>query len=199
MSPVQSVKAKVQGAWSLAKRLFVLTCLWGLVFSLVTIGKLGVAFDYDDTLVFSSPAYARAFAQTPQPFTDKFWTVVNQSYDLEKPKFVSWGLAWLFRICGFRVSILSGRPDTAGENLRKEWRRLVPRQRFIFVGDKGSKAQFIKEGNIVVFFGDGDTDIEAGRRARVLTLRIRRSPKSNYKDDYHPGTFGEFVIPFSEY
>lgn len=196
---LQKAKEKVEYWWTMFKRLMALLCVWGLIFSGVTIGKLGVAFDYDDTLVFSTPAYAKAFAGTPRPLGPQFWSIVNQAYDLEKPKALPWALAWAFKLCGFRVSILAARPDTDGEGLRKEWRHLVPRSRFHFVGEAGGKRRFLEDGSNVLFFGDSDLDVAEGRKAKVFTVRVKRSPKSSYKEDYHPGTMREFVLPFSEF
>lgn len=191
------VKAKADKAWSFTKKLVVGGGVWGLIFSLVTIGRLGVAFDYDDTLVFSAPAFQKAFSSGIQPYSPAFWEVVNNAYDLEDRKPLVWSLAWLFRVFGFRVAVISTRPPHGGEALKKEWRALATE--FDFAGGAANKARFLKQGRFVLYFGDSDSDIEQGRRAKVLTLRVKRSPKSTYKDDYSPGSMGELVIPFSDY
>ncbi len=196
---LEKTKAKIGAGWAALKRLGVLMAIWGVIFSFATISRLAVAFDYDDTLVFSAPAYEKAYAETSQPFTVQFWTVVNQSYDLEKPKWTGCAAAYLFRIFGFQVSIIASRPEAGVEGLRKEWRRLVPKSRFFFAGDKGSKHRFLENGNYLLFFGDGDSDISDARKAKIYPIRILRSPKSTFKDDYSPGTQGEFVLPFSQY
>ena len=59
---IKAVQAKVSAWYALGKRLLGLMCIWGLIFSLVTIGRLAVAFSYDDTLVNSTPAFQKAFA-----------------------------------------------------------------------------------------------------------------------------------------
>ena len=174
--------------------------VWGLIFSRVTIAKLGVAFDYDDTLVFSTPAYEKAFAAAPQALkgspsgamSRQFWSVVNQAYDLEKPKIVPLSAAWLFRVLGFRVAILASRPDTDGEALRKEWRRLVPRPRFIFAGDGGRQEYHLEEQLRAVFRGLGRGHLRA-RKAGVFPVRVKRSLVV-LQEDYHPGVHG-FVLP----
>jgi acid phosphatase (class B) len=97
------------------------------------------------------------------------------------------------------VAILASRPDTDGEALRKEWRRLVPRPRFIFAGDGVSKRRYLEDGNFVLYFGDSDVDISEARKAGVFPVRVKRSPQSSYKEDYHPGTMREFVLPLSQY
>ncbi len=181
--------------WSLAKMGLAAFCLWGLVFSLVTIARLGVAFDYDDTLVVSAPAFQRGAASAP-PESPAFWSAVNRSYDLERPKLLSCSLAWLFRFLGFRVAILASRPPIDGEALSKDWRHLAP-GRFFFAGQE-SLERLLRGGHLVLFFGDGDPEIEAARKAKIFAVRIRRGAKSP-REDYHPGTFGEPVLPFSQY
>ena len=81
--------------------------------------------------------------------------------------------------------------------LKKEWRRLV--SKFIFAMGPDAKRQILSQDDYVLFFGDTDSDILQGRRAHVYPVRIRRSSKSIFKEDYHPGTLHEIVIPFSEY
>lgn len=193
----KGVQQKVHKGWSTTKMLVAYMSLWGLVFSLVTIGRLRVAFDYDDTLVFSTPAYEKAFKSGVMPYSPQFWNIVNQSYDLERPKVLSNLLAWGLRLFGFRVTVLAARPPEGGEPLKKEWRRLV--SQFVFVPDGKAKHTWLSKANYVLYFGDSDTDILQGRLARVTTLRVLRHPKSGYKDDYTPGAFREIIIPLSQY
>jgi acid phosphatase class B len=196
MEIVKAAKEKVDKTVTFFKKVLGVMMAWGLVFSLVTIGGLRVAFDYDDTLVFSAPAYAKAFKSGTQPFSPQFWETVNTSYDLESRKIVSNALAWVFRVFGFRITILADRASYGGQALKKEWRHLA--SNFVFIGDKGSKTATLQSGTYVMYFGDRDSSISDGRRARVLTLRIKRSPRSTNKEDYHPGTMGELVVPVSD-
>lgn len=197
MGIVQGAKTKAVKAWSTAKMIFGLLTVWGLVYSIVTIGGLRVGFGYDDTLVFSTPAFSKAFQAGVQPFSSDFWSIVNSNYDLEEPKLIPYALAWAFRVFGFRITILANRPEVNGAPLRKEWRHLAGR--FVFAGAPGSMHAALKDGNYVIFFGDSDTDITEGRLAKVYSIRVRRSRKSSHKEDYHPGSLGELVIPYSEY
>jgi acid phosphatase class B len=193
----EKVQQKVHKGWSTTKKLLAWLSVWGLIFSLVTIGRLRVAFDYDDTLVFSTPAFNKAFKSGVQEFSPQFWTIVNQSYDLEEPKIMTNAMAWILRAFGFKITILTSRPPEGGEALKKEWRRLA--SAFVFVPDQYKKHLYLNQGRYVLYFGDSDADITEGRLAHVLTLRIRRSPRSSYKSEYSPKMLGEFVIPFSEY
>src|SRR5579859_4089647 len=103
----KKAKAKVDKGISNVKKILSLMMIWGLIFSLVTIGRLRVAFDYDDTLVFSTPAMNKAYASGAIPSSPQFWTIVNQSYELEKPKLMAHVIAWVFRLTGFRPVILA--------------------------------------------------------------------------------------------
>lgn len=193
----KAVKEKADKTVTFAKKVLGVLSLWGLIFSLVTVGNLRVGFDYDDTLVFSTPAFDRGFQSGSEPFSPRFWEVVNNSYELERPKPLPYALAWLFRVCGFKVVVITSRPGTGGEALRKEWRYLA--SSFVFAGGSGNKHKALSEGNFVLFFGDSDSDIVEGRKAKVLALRVKRSRKSSYKEDYHPGSLREIVIPLTEY
>jgi acid phosphatase class B len=196
---LKAVRAKTEAAWTTTKKLLALMSFWGLIFSLATITKLAVAFEYDDGLVFSKPAYVKAFASVQQPFTPQFWSVVNRSYDIEQPKLLAQGLAWAFRLFGFKVAIIADRPSIDGEALRKEWRRLTPKTLFLFAGDRGDRKSFLEKSNFILFLGDGDSAIMDARKAGVYVVRIKRSPQSYKKEDYHPGTLGEMVLPLSQY
>lgn len=196
---LKNVRDHVDHYWTRTKTILSVLCVWGLIFSVTTISRLAVAFDYDDTLVLSAAAYQRAFAQTSSPYSPGFWSVVNQSYDLERPKLVAYSLAWIFRLFGFRVSIMTTRPEINAGGLRKEWRHLVARGGFLFVGENTGKQTQLQNGNYVLFFGDSDSDIREARKAKVFPIRIKRSRQSIYKDDYHPKTMGELVVPLSQY
>jgi acid phosphatase class B len=194
----KTVQAKVSAGYALGKRLLGLMCIWGLIFSLVTIGRLSVAFSYDDTLVNSTAAYQKAFAEGVQQENPKYWSIVNQAYDLEKPKLIANGLAWMFRIFGFKVVVIAERPNTDGTALQKEWRHLAPRGNFVFAGDAGLKQGLFESSNFVLFFGDKDSAIAEAKKARVFAVRVLRDPKSLRKLDYRPGSLGEIVLPFSD-
>jgi len=192
------VREHVGRVWTITKKLLILLCVWGLVFSVATISRLAVAFDYDDTLVSSEASFHKALGSS-QAYSPQFWSVVNASYDLETPKILPCGLAWLFRVFGFRVSVITARPAVDSEALKKEWRHLIARGRFVFVSGKDSKTHALQGGNYLIFFGDSDSDVSEARAAHVLPVRVQRGPKSIFKEDYHPGTMGEFVLPLSQY
>lgn len=187
------------GAWAWTKRGLGLLGAWGLVFCLVTLGRLGVAFEYDEALVSSTPAFEKALAGPAKPFSAGFWSAVNRSYDLDRPKWVGYSLARLFRLLGFRVAILAARPSVDGEALAKDWRGLTARGRFVFMGDSGGRQRLLQDGRFVLFVGSTDSGIEEARKAGVPAIRALRQAGSFFKEDYRPGKWGEWVLPFSQY
>jgi acid phosphatase class B len=194
----KDARAKVEKGWSRAKKLLALMSVWGLFFSLVTIGHLSVAFDYDDTLVDSAKAYEKASGASAQRDGPSFWTALNNAYDLEAVKYVPFAIACALRGLGFRVVIMAERQSAGGDALKKEWRKLAPRS-FIFTPDATAKHLHMQEGRFVAFFGDSDQDMLEAKKANVLGLRIRRGAHSVKNDRYFPGKMGEVVIPLSQF
>ncbi|OGS36015.1 MAG: hypothetical protein A2506_03060 [Elusimicrobia bacterium RIFOXYD12_FULL_66_9] len=195
---LKQVRTKVEQTWTTTKKLLAAMSVWGLIFSIVTIARLGVAFDYDDTLVHSEESFAKAARSVQQLRSPEYWKIVNNAYDLETPKMVPYALACALRGFGFRILILADRQATGGEALKKEWRHLAPRG-FVFVGAPENKHLHLQDGRYVLFFGDSDRDMLEAKNAGVLAVRIRRGSKSVASDDYNPGKLGEKVIPFSQF
>ncbi|HAZ07508.1 MAG TPA: hypothetical protein DCZ01_03050 [Elusimicrobia bacterium] len=195
---LKDARSKIEKTWTTTKKFLAAMSVWGLVFSLVTIARLGVAFDYDDTLVHSEDSFAKAARSVQQAGGPQYWHIVNNAYDLESPKLLPYGLACLFRGFGFRILILADRQAGGGDALRKEWRRLAPKG-FVFVGAPENKHLHLQDGRFVLFFGDSDRDILEAKNAGVLGVRVKRGKKSVGRGEYNPGALGEQVLPFSEY
>ncbi|MDE2143850.1 MAG: hypothetical protein KGJ84_15685 [Elusimicrobia bacterium] len=197
---LKDVRAKVEQTWTTTKKILAMMSVWGLVFSLVTIARLGVAFTYDDTLVHSAPSFEKAESRTQaqQLRGPEYWTIVNNAYDLETPKIVPYALACLFRGFGFRVLILAERGAAGGEALKKEWRHLAPRG-FVFVSDPADLHLHLQDGRYVLFFGDGDRELLEAKKAGVYGVRVKRDKKAVHGGEYNPGRLGEVVLPLSEF
>ncbi|MBI4371200.1 MAG: hypothetical protein HY552_02765 [Elusimicrobia bacterium] len=194
----KDVRAKVEKTWTTTKKLLVVMSVWGLFFSLITIARLGVAFDYDDTLVDSSAAFQKAARASQSPRGPDYWRVVNNSYELENPKILPYALAWLSRGLGFRVLILADREPAGGDALKKEWRLLAPNG-FVFTPLSEAKHLHLQDGRYVLFLGSGDRDILEARRAGVYAVRVKRGKNRVRFDEYAPHRFGELVLPLSDY
>ena len=195
---LKDVRAKVEKTWTTTKKILTLMMVWGLIFSLVTIARLGVAFTYDDGLVDSSAAFQKAEHAGQLLRSPDYWKTINNSYDLENPKLLPYALAGLLRGFGFRVMILAERHAAGGEALKKEWRRLAPKS-FVFVSDPEEIHLHLQDGRFVLFFSDGDRELLEAKKAGVYALRIKRGKRTHDGSPYNPGQMGEVVIPFSEF
>lgn len=195
---LKDVRAKVEQTWTTTKKILALMSVWGLIFSLVTIARLGVAFTYDDTLVHSAPAYEKAAGRVQQVRGPEYWRIVNNAYDLETPKILPFALACALRGFGFRVLILAERGAGGGEALKKEWRHLAPRS-FVYVADPADIHLHLQDGRYVLFFGDGDREMLEAKKAGVYAVRVKRGAKAVNGGEYNPGRMGELVLPLSEF
>ena len=194
----KDARAQVEKGWTRTKKILAIMSVWGLFFSLITIGRLSVAFDYDDTLVNSDKAYEKASASAIQRVSPTFWAALNNAYDLETIKYVPFTIACALRGLGFRVMIMAERQGADGDALKKEWRKLAPRS-FIFTPDPTAKHLHMQEGHFVAFFGDSDQDMIEAKKAHVLGVRIKRGKRSVKTDRYSPGRMDETVIPLSQF
>ena len=194
----KETRAKVEKGWTTAKKLLAMMSVWGLFFSLITIGRLSVAFDYDDTLVDASKAYEKASGAAVTREGPAFWAALNNAYDVESVKIVPFALACALRGLGFRIMIMAERQGADGDALKKEWRKLSPRS-FIFTPDPTAKHLHMQEGHFVAFFGDSDQDMLEAKKVNVLAVRIKRGKRAVKHDAYSPGKMGETVIPLSQF
>jgi acid phosphatase class B len=192
----KDTRAQVEKAWTTTKKVLAAMSVWGLCFSLVTIGRLSVGFDYDGTLVDSTKAFEKAARLSQTPGGAGYWSTVNNSYELESPKLVAYGTALLLRALGFRIVIMADRQGSDGDALRKEWRRLAPKG-FLFTPDPASKHLHMREGRFVAFFGDADMDMLEAQKAGVLAMRVQARPGEGVP--YSPGKMGDYVVPLSRF
>ena len=195
---LKSVRSKVEKSWTTTKKILAIMSVWGLFFSLITIGRLSVAFDYDDTLVNSAKAYEKAAGSVVQRDSPSYWGALNNAYDLESIKYVPFAIACALRGLGFRIVIMAERQGVDGDALKKEWRKLAPRS-FLFTPDPSAKHLHMQEGHFVAFFGDSDQDMLEARKVNVLGVRIKRGKRPVKNDQYAPGKMGEAVIPLSQF
>jgi acid phosphatase class B len=194
----KDVRAKVEKGWTTTKKILAMMSVWGLFFSLITIGRLSVAFDYDDTLVDARKSYEKAAGAATQRNSPSYWGALNNAYDLEKVKLVPFSIACALRVMGFRVLIMAERQGVDGDALKKEWRKLAPRS-FVFTPDGTAKHLHMQEGHYVAFFGDSDQDMLEAKKVGILGIRVRRGRHAVRNDQYSPGKMGEVVVPLSQF
>jgi len=159
---------------------------------------INVGFDVDDTLLFSSPAFKKAYESEEFEYSDEWWAIVNKSDEGNSiVKKVAEKILNEHKAKGDQIFAITARDGTGGDVLRGFLNRTFGiKKENIFCTHK--KAEKIRELNIKIFYGDSDSDITAAQEAGAKGIRILRSPKSSYKGKYHPGEFGEEIIPNSE-
>lgn len=175
------------------KVVLTIVCIYVVTLTSVNIADLKVGFDYDDTLIFSTPAFRAGAASGEKPYSEGYWRVVNQSFNLEKVKLVPMTTALIYKALGFDVVIITARQGYGGEELQEHWKWFA--KDFYFERNKSS---VLEKGRFVAFFGDSDSDITEALEAGVRPIRVKRSKKSDYTGKYHPGQYKECILPFSD-
>ncbi len=159
---------------------------------------VNVGFDVDDTLLFSSPAFKKGTESGAAEYSEEWWTIVNKSDEGNSIiKKVAEKILNEHKTKGDQIFAITAR-NNAGSNVLKGYlnKTFGFKKEHIFCTHR--KAEKIRELNIKIFYGDSDSDITAAQEAGAKGIRILRSPKSSYKGKYHPGEFGEEIIPNSE-
>lgn len=159
---------------------------------------INVGFDVDDTLLFSSPAFNIANKSEYSEYSDEWWAIVNKNDEGNSiVKKVAEKILNEHKQKGDEIFAITSRDGTGGDVLRNFLnKRFGIKKENAYFSDR--KAELIKKLNISIYYGDSDSDITAAQEAGAKGIRILRSSKSSYKGKYHPGEFGEEIIPDSE-
>lgn len=182
---------------------------------------VNVGFDIDDTILFTTPAFAQAIEKfcpdlvmTPNKAeyhtcisSQQFWDYTNKHDENDIPKKVAKELIALHLARGDNIYFITMRAKSSGEtltNVIKQDFGLKAVNPVIFLGDlkdfhkKAPKASKIKELNIKIYYGDSDLDIESAQVAHARGIRIMRSAKSHDQPLPLNGRFGEEVVVGSD-
>ena len=157
--------------------------------------RIKVGFDLDDTLLFSTPAFNKGFRSIHQPFSKRFWMLVNKSDNgnsVVKKKAVE--ILEKHQENGDEVYIVTARRPYGTEPLidfiNETFR--IKTENIYF--EPNGKEDRIKSLELDIFYGDADSDISAAMESGAKAIRIMRSPESWNKKKYHPGKYGEQII-----
>ena len=175
------------------KVVLTIVCIYVVTLASINIADLKVGFDYDDTLIFSTPAFRAGAASGQEPYSPGYWRVVNNSFNREKVKLVPMTTALIYKALGFDVVVITARQGYGGEELQEHWKWLA--REFYF---ERNKSEILKRARFVAFFGDSDSDITEALLAGVKPIRVKRSKESDYTGKYHPGQYKECILPFSD-
>ncbi len=153
-----------------------------------------VGFDYDFTLAFSIPTFAAEKKEEPSERMD--WELINgRLLDVEKKKRVA-GLVPFFKCFGLTPIVITGRPEVKGDIFRAHvFQAYGVKPDDVYMTRE--TAAVLKKRHTVLFFGDSDGDITEAQKADVRAIRVKRSAEEGV-ENYRPGHFGEWVLPFSD-
>jgi len=184
--------------WLLRLKIFsFLAAIWAVFFSVFTLMGLRAGFEYDDGLVFSTPAFKSAQGTGLEPGSKGYWDAVNRSYKLERVKPAVWLTAWFFKVFGFKTAILAQRDPAGSDPLVQSWK--PPADDFFFAADENQKYEILEKKGFTLYFAASDADIIQARKAGVWAVRIRKSAKSILPAAATPRKFGEPILPLSEF
>lgn len=181
--------------------------------SLVGRPPMAVGFDIDDTVLFSSPGFWRGkktFSPDSEAYLKNpaFWQQMNNGWDeFSIPKEAARALIAVHLKRGDQIWFITGRSQTKTESVSKTLQDafLIPAADMnpvVFTGEQSrqnSKAAWLEQKQIKIYYGDSDSDITAARDAGARGIRVLRASNSTYKPLPQAGAFGEEVIVNSEY
>ena len=168
---------------------------WGFLFSVNSLIGFQAAFEYDDGIVYSTPAFQAAEKDKAEPGSPDYWNSVNRSYSYERLKPVPWAAAWALRVLGVRIAFVLDRGPEGADSLEASWRRLA--DSFYFTRSEDEKYKVLEKRRFVLYAAPSDSGVIQARKAGVTPLRIKKSPGSVNPLESNPGKFGERSLPLS--
>ncbi len=170
---------------------------WGVLFSVNSLIGFRAGFEYDDGLVYSTPAFREAAREKLRPGTQDYWNCVNRSYQYERIKPVPWLAAWALRALGVKIDLFLDRGEAGADSLEEYWGRLA--DRFYFPANQDEKYRLLDKGRYILYAAPSDAGIIQARKAGVPPLRILESGSSVNPLPADPGKFGERYLPLSRF
>ncbi|OIN99501.1 MAG: hypothetical protein COX65_01100 [Elusimicrobia bacterium CG_4_10_14_0_2_um_filter_56_8] len=170
---------------------------WGVLFSVNSLIGFQAGFEYDDGLVYSTPAFQAAAKDKAPADSPDYWNSVNRSFSYERLKPVPWITAWTLRALGIRISFFCDRGSEGADSLEASWRNLA--DRFYFTKTEDEKYKILERNKFILYAAASDSGIIQAKKAGVIPLRLRKSRKSVNPLASTPGKLGEVTLPLSEF
>ena len=174
---------------------------------------MSVGFDLDDTLLFASAIVEKncphANGKKFQDMGDLIYQKMNcDDVRFTIPKRIGKELIAFHQLRGDELYFITARAFTPCVNQGysindwiKETFNIKNFRPVIFTDTdfgKGTKAHWLKENKIAVYYGDSDSDIEAAQQAGILGIRVMRASNCMKVSENHIGKYGEMVIRRSD-
>lgn len=170
---------------------------WGFLFSVNSLIGFQAGFEYDDGLVYSTPAFQAAEKDKAAPGSQDYWNSVNRSFSYERLKPVPWLAAWTLKALGVRIAVFCDRGAEGGDSLEASWRKLA--DHFYFTRTEDEKYRILEKRRFIVYAAPSDSGIIQARKAGVTPLRVKKSVRSVNPLESNPGKFKERTLPFSDF
>jgi len=169
---------------------------------------VSVGFDVDDTLLFSSPGFyyglhntdgpdgANKYGQNPLR-SYSFWYDMNSQFDkFSIPKLSALALINMHKQRGDTIYFITARQATSNEYLTTILTNTfnLPDNPSVIFSGSTSKAIYIKNNAISLFYGDSDGDISAAHDAGIRAIRVLRPVLSTNARIPNPGKFNEEIL-----
>ncbi len=192
---LQAITAFFSKWWARFRAFAMLAGAWGFLFSVNSLIGFQAGFEYDDGLVYSTPAFQAAEKDRLEPGTPDYWNSVNRSFSHERVKPIPWLCAWGLKALGVKINIFADRGPEGADSLEASWRPLA--DRFYFTRSEDEKYRALEKGRFILYAAPSDSGIIQARKAGVPPLRIRKGAKSVNPLESNPGKFGERTLPLS--
>lgn len=177
-----------------------------------------VGFAVDDTIVFSTPAFAELDKIEPKfdpavthpkdykvltPEQKKqyqqYWNKLNEELDDRSiPRTIGKSLLELHARRGDEIFIISTRPGSVpvSDAITKRYEKMFEMKfkHKVIHTQLADKAPFIAQNKIEFFYGDADSDILSAVGAKATPIRVKRGKGSSAKDAVHNGELNEIVL-----
>ncbi|HNW45753.1 MAG TPA: hypothetical protein PKI19_14735 [Elusimicrobiales bacterium] len=170
---------------------------WGFLFSVNSLIGFRAGFEYDDGLVYSTPAFQAAGKTSAEAGSPDYWNAVNRAYASERLKPVVWLSAWTLKVLGFRIAIFCDRGQEGADSLEADWSRLA--DDFYFTRTDNEKYEILEKNRFALYAGPSDAGIIQARKAGVPPLRVKKSGNSSNPLASTPGKYKERILPLSEF
>lgn len=193
--PLEALKAWFARWWNRLRALCMLAGAWGFLFSVNSLLGFRAGFEYDDGLVYSTPAFQAAAKEGLQAGGPDYWNAVNRGFLLERLKPVPWLCAWTLKVLGFRVAVFLDRGHEGSDSLETYWGRLA--DDLYFTPTEDEKYQLLEKHRFVLYAAASDAGLIQAKKAGVWPLRIYKGAKSVNPLESNPGKFGERRLPLS--
>ncbi|MDP2866214.1 MAG: hypothetical protein Q8O90_08220 [Elusimicrobiota bacterium] len=170
---------------------------WGFLFSVNSLIGFQAGFEYDDGLVYSTPAFQAAEKDKAAPGGQDYWNSVNRSFSYERLKPVPWLAAWTLKALGVKIAVFCDRGAEGGDSLEASWRKLA--DYFYFIRTEDEKYKILEKRRFIIYAAPSDSGIIQARKAGVTPLRVKKSKRSVNPLESNPGKFKERTLPFSDF